>query len=123
MLKVAVPTRNGRVDEHFGHCESFSVFTLDASRRILGVESFTPSPSCGCKSGVASRLKEMGVEVLLAGDMGQGAAMKLGEQGIAVVRGASGPVSDAVTAWAEGRVQDKGGLCAHGHAHGCRNHG
>ena len=34
MEKIALPTRNGAVDDHFGHCECYTIFTLDADRRI-----------------------------------------------------------------------------------------
>ena len=33
MEKIALPTRNGAVDDHFGHCECYTIFTLDATRR------------------------------------------------------------------------------------------
>jgi len=36
MEKIALPTRNGAVDDHFGHCECYTIFTLDADRRIAG---------------------------------------------------------------------------------------
>ena len=34
MEKIALPTRNGAVDDHFGHCECYTIFTLDADRRL-----------------------------------------------------------------------------------------
>lgn len=121
MSKIAVPTRGGQVDEHFGHCEAFLVYTVDESRTITGETGFAPPQGCGCKSNLAGMLKEMGVTTLVAGNMGQGAALKLHEQGIRVVRGAFGPARDAVQAWLDGRLKDNLGVCqAHGHdcAHG-----
>jgi predicted Fe-Mo cluster-binding NifX family protein len=121
-MKIAVPTRQGLVDEHFGHCESFTVFTLDDAKTVAAEESFTPPPGCGCKSNVAATLKDMGVSLLIGGNMGEGAAAKLRSSGIAVVRGASGPVRDAVAAWATGKLADSKLVClSHGHE-GCGNH-
>ncbi|MEW5774584.1 MAG: NifB/NifX family molybdenum-iron cluster-binding protein [Thermodesulfobacteriota bacterium] len=121
-MKIAVPTRQGRVDEHFGHCESFTVLTLDENRAVAGEESFTPPPGCGCKSNVATTLRDMGVTLLIGGNMGEGAAVRLRSEGIAVVRGASGPVRQAVADWAAGRLADSKITClSHGHA-GCGNH-
>lgn len=121
-MKIAVPTRQGLVDEHFGHCESFTVFTLDASKAVAAEESFTPPPGCGCKSDVAGTLKDLGVTLLIGGNMGEGAAAKLRQAGIAVVRGAAGPVREAVAAWSAGRLADAKIVCmSHGHE-GCGNH-
>ena len=28
-MKVAVPTRDGRVDDHFGHCDHYTIYTIE----------------------------------------------------------------------------------------------
>lgn len=122
MLKIAIPTRAGIVDEHFGHCESFTIYTLDADKAVTATESFTPPPACGCKSNLVPTLVDMGVEYLLAGNMGQGAVMKLQQAGIKVVRGASGPVQDVLQSWLDGTLKDNQLLCAeHGAGHVCHH--
>lgn len=122
MITIAVPTRQGLVDEHFGHSESFTIFHVGADRRITDTESFTPPPACGCKSNLVDTLKAMGVCVLIGGNMGQGAAEKLTANGIAVIRGASGPVEAAAQAWLEGRLQDNRLLCQAHDLHACPGH-
>ncbi len=120
MTKVAIPTRSGNVDEHFGHCESFTIYTLDGAKNVTATDSFTPPPACGCKSNLVGTLKEMGVSTLLAGNMGQGAVMKLQQAGIQVLRGAAGPVREVLQAWLDGTLKDNQILCAaHGHDHEC----
>lgn len=115
-MKIAVPTREGLVDEHFGHCEAFTLFTLDEARAVVAEEILTPPPGCGCKSSIVPDLVERGVTVLVAGNMGEGAVMKLQGHGIQVVRGAAGPVRKAVEAWAAGGLADSRTIClAHGH--------
>ena len=122
MLKIASPSRSGAVDEHFGHCESFTIISIDADKKILGTESFTPPPACGCKSNLIPTLVEMGVEVLIAGNMGEGAVMRLRQAGIKVFRGASGPVELALQSWLDGKLTDKDILCAeHGPGHECHH--
>jgi predicted Fe-Mo cluster-binding NifX family protein len=115
MIKVAVPSRGNMVDEHFGHCESFTIFTVNDNKDITETSRFTPPPACGCKSNLISTLVEMNVSVLVAGGMGQGAVTYLNENGIKVIRGATGPVHGAVRAWLDGRLQDNDEVC---HAHG-----
>jgi predicted Fe-Mo cluster-binding NifX family protein len=122
MLKIAIPTRAGTVDEHFGHCESFTIFSLDESKAVSSQESFTPPPACGCKSNLIPTLVDMGVTMLIAGNMGEGAVVRLGQAGITVIRGASGPVDAALQAWKDGRLADKQILCmAHGAGHECHH--
>ena len=69
-MKIAVPTRDGAVDSHFGHCAYFTVFTVNDQKQITGRETLPAPQGCGCKSGVATVLHDMGVEVMLAGNMG-----------------------------------------------------
>ncbi|MDR3437280.1 NifB/NifX family molybdenum-iron cluster-binding protein [Telmatospirillum sp.] len=122
MIKVAVPSRGNLVDQHFGHCESFTIFTVDDQKDISEDSRLTPPPDCGCKSDVVTTLVDMGVTVLIAGGMGQGAVAYLNESGIRVIRGASGPVLEAVRAWLDGRLHDNDEVChAHGEA-GCPGH-
>lgn len=114
-FRIAVPTRNGAVDDHFGHCESYSIFTVE-NGRIAGEPESLPAPQgCGCKSGIASVLQEKGVTVMLAGNMGAGALNVLSRHGIKVFRGCSGEVRPLVEAYLAGGIADSGESC---HAHG-----
>ena len=122
-MKIAVPTRDGRVDDHFGHCDHYTIFTIDDNKII--VESVTmPSPQgCGCKSGIAADLQAAGVGVMLAGSMGMGALNKLAAHDIKVVRGCSGDVIALVNAYLAGEVDDSGVACsAHDDGHECAGH-
>jgi len=122
MMKIAVPARDGIVDEHFGHCKEFLIFRVEGE--ALVEEQAIPSlEGCGCKSGVAAVLARSGVTHLVGGNMGEGAVRVLGSQGIRVVRGATGPARAAAEAFARGTLADSGLGCAgHGEAgHEC-NH-
>ena len=116
MSKVAVPTRDGQIDEHFGHCEAFAIFTLGEDKKILDESLFSPPPGCGCKSGVIVNLLQMGVDTVIGGNMGQGAVQNMRMQGLTVVRGASGAARAAVEAWLAGSLRDSEVLCA---SHNC----
>ena len=125
-MKIAVPSRDGLVDEHFGHCKEFLIFKVEGSGPTAAVlpEPTIPSPEgCGCKSGVAADLARAGVTHLVAGNMGEGAVRVLGANGIAVVRGASGKAVDVAQAFARGALADSGVGCAgHGEpGHECQH--
>lgn len=117
MIKVAVPTRGSQVDDHFGHCELYTIYTLDVKDKAVIETETLPSPEgCGCKSNIASILKDKNVSVMLAGNMGAGAMNVLNSNGIEVIRGCNGPVKDVVDAFIEGVVADSGVGCEH---HSC----
>lgn len=121
-MKIALPSVNDMVDGHFGHCESFTVFTLDENNRIVNEERLVPPPGCGCKSNIVPQLADLGVKVMLAGNMGQGAVNMLEAHGISVIRGCEGPLRKVVNSWLAGQIADSGlGCSEHGH-HGCHDH-
>lgn len=32
-MKIALPSRHNNIDDHFGHCEYFTVYTVDTSKK------------------------------------------------------------------------------------------
>jgi predicted DNA-binding protein (UPF0251 family)/predicted Fe-Mo cluster-binding NifX family protein len=114
MMKIAAPSKDGMIDEHFGHCREYLVFSFDGEK--LSQEASIPSPEgCGCKSNIAGVLAAKGVTHMVAGNMGEGAVRVLASHGIAVTRGASGDARAAVEAFARGTLKDSGTLCS-GHS-------
>lgn len=117
-MKVAVPTRNGQVDDHFGHCEYYTIFTIE-NGKVEKEETMKSPEGCGCKSNVAPMLAQMGVGVMLAGNMGMGALGVLNYNGIEVFRGCSGDVKNVIKAYLENNISDSGiGCTSH---EGCHN--
>ena len=117
-MKIALPSRQNQVDEHFGHCEYFTVFTVDDKNEILSEETVSSPDNCGCKSDIARTLAQMGVKMMLAGNMGQGAVNVLNGCGIDVLRGCAGSVRDVAEKWLAGTLADSGIACSL-HEHGC----
>ena len=100
MKLIAIPTRDGMVDDHFGHCAYYTVVTLDEQNQVIKQERLDSPEGCGCKSNIASVMQEMGITLMLAGNMGMGAYNKLSAHGIAVIRGCQGKVDDILKAYA-----------------------
>ena len=115
-MKIAVPTRDGRVDDHFGHCAYYTIFDV-CDGKVTGMSKLASPEGCGCKSGIASVLKQMGVSVMLAGNMGQGAKNVLESQRIDVIRGCSGNVEELVASYLSGTLSDNGQACDHHDCH------
>jgi len=116
-MKLAVPTHEGNVDDHFGHCEYFTIFTIGEKNEILNSEILKSPEGCGCKSNIAPILRSLGVTIMLAGNMGQGAINVLYLNGINVIRGCSGEVNKVATDYLSNNLTDSGLTC---HSHeGC----
>lgn len=42
MKKIALPvTRDNRIDDHFGHCEMYSIYTINEQNGIAAVDTIT----------------------------------------------------------------------------------
>jgi predicted Fe-Mo cluster-binding NifX family protein len=122
-MKIAVPTKeNNRIDNHFGHCEFYTIFNISEDNRIEEETVLKSPKGCGCKSNVAFDLAQMGVRVMLAGGIGDGAIAKLAQQNIRVIRNCEGDVHQLVEEYLAGNLKDGGNSCAaHGEDHVC-NH-
>ncbi len=121
-MKIAIPSSGTVIDEHFGHCEYFTILTADEDNKILSEETLAPPPGCGCKSNIVPQLAEMGVTVMLAGGIGQGAVNILSQHGINTVRGCSGNVREVAEAWLNGNVADSGSTCQSHEQGDCPGH-
>ncbi len=118
MKKVALPSNGNMVDGHFGHCEYFTVYSIDDNNTIAEKE-VVPSPNgCGCKSNIATVLSEKGVETMLAGNIGQGAVNTLSRSGITVHAGYSGNVESVLQQFLNGDEKGNQANCNHTHEHG-----
>lgn len=116
-MKIALPSVGNQINDHFGHCEYFTIFTVDTDKKeVIDTQEIPSPPGCGCKSNIAYTLSEMGVKLLLAGNMGEGAVRVLNNCGINVIRGCSGNVKNIVQSWLEGTLVDSGYVC---HEHEC----
>ena len=85
--KIAIPTCEGMIDDHFGHCAYYTVVTLNEQNQVVNQEPLDSPEGCGCKSNIATVMQEMGITLMLAGNMGMGAYNKLSAHGISVIRG------------------------------------
>lgn len=119
-MKIALPSRQNLIDDHFGHCEYFTVYTVNENNEITNGETIASPAGCGCKSNIAQTLAEMGVNVMLAGNMGDGAVRVLKNSGIEVIRGCSGDVQTVANNYLAGSVTDSGDSC-HSHEHECQH--
>lgn len=86
-MKIAIPTANGQLCMHFGHCEQFAFVTVDPDNKtVTGTEMLTPPPH---EPGVLPKwVAENGGNLVIAGGMGQRAQTLFNQKGVDVLVGA-----------------------------------
>lgn len=112
-MKIAIPTADGKLCMHFGHCQQFEILTVDPdAKTITGCEPMTPPPH---EPGVLPAwLGEQNVNLIIAGGMGQRAQQLFAEQNIDVVVGAPAVASEElVKAWMDGTLASGTNACDH----------
>ncbi|MCR5395733.1 MAG: NifB/NifX family molybdenum-iron cluster-binding protein [Bacteroidales bacterium] len=119
MKKIAVPTRENVVDDHFGHCEYYTIYTVDDNNQVTDRSRLDSPQGCGCKSNIASVMEEMGISLMLAGNMGNGAYAKLTDHHIEVIRGCHGATEQVIQDYLAGKLHDSAEACDH---HDCDHH-
>jgi predicted Fe-Mo cluster-binding NifX family protein len=113
-MKIAVPVgSDNKVDSHFGHCESFGVYSISEKNEITSINTVQSPEGCRCKSDIASVLASGGVNIMLAGGIGGGAVNVLNNSGIKVVHGYEGDATDVVKQYLSGSVKSSGSCCHH----------
>ena len=118
MQKVALPSKENMVDGHFGHCDYFTVFTINSDKTVAAKETVASPNGCGCKSNIAGVLAEKGVKTMLAGNIGEGAVNKLSSHGITVHTGYSGEIEAVLNRYLSGEAGDSSANCNHTHEDG-----
>lgn len=104
-MKIALPlTASDEFSSHYCAAAKFAVFDVDPTyrevRRQMMVVPGEPEPGQWPRF-----LHANGVELVLTGDMGQGARDHMAEQGVKVLTGVKPALPDQlVAAWLEGRL-------------------
>ena len=110
-MKIAIPTAQGKLCAHFGHCEQFAIVTAE-NGQIEGTEFLAPP---GHEPGALPRwLHEQGVAVIIAGGMGRRAQAFFTQFGITVVVGAQPDDPARVArAYLDGALETGSNICDH----------
>lgn len=116
-MKVAATynPENGEVFQHFGHTQNFKLYEIEGGKVISA--QVIDNGGFG-HHDLATYLKNLGVEVLILGNRGQGAIDALNAAGLKQVPGITGSADDAAARFAEGNlVGNPNALCQHKHEH------
>ena len=127
IMKICIPTSDGKLCGHFGHCDSFTFAEINPeTKEILTIEEKIPEEGISCQS--ASWISEQGVSKVLAGGMGNRPLMKFAQNGVEVIAGCPElPVKEVIEKYLSDTLETGENACAgeghdhqhcHGHHHG-----
>jgi Mrp family chromosome partitioning ATPase/predicted Fe-Mo cluster-binding NifX family protein len=111
-MKFAVPTYQGKLCAHFGHCEAFALIDTDATGKVVNETYVTPPPH---EPGLLPPwLSQQGVNCIIAGGMGSRAQQLFVQQGVNVITGAQGEnPKEIVEQYLKGVLQTGANTCDH----------
>ncbi|MCX5814799.1 MAG: iron-sulfur cluster carrier protein MrpORP [Proteobacteria bacterium] len=111
-MKFAVPTNEGKLCAHFGHCEAFALIDANKDGTIVNETYVTPPPH---EPGLLPPwLSQQGVNCIIAGGMGSRAQQLFAQQGVQVVTGAQSETPrEAVEQYLKGTLQTGANTCDH----------
>ena len=84
MKKIACTYEAGEIFQHFGHTSQFKIYEVSDGRITQAYVADTAGRGHGALAGL---LKDMGVDVLICGGIGQGAKQAREEAGIQLYSG------------------------------------
>ncbi|MDD5134113.1 MAG: NifB/NifX family molybdenum-iron cluster-binding protein [Phycisphaerae bacterium] len=110
-MRIAIPLVQGKLSLHFGHCDQFAIFEI-GNGKIIGRNDETPPAH---EPGLLPKwLGGIGVNVIIAGGMGQRAQQLFGQNQIEVVIGASVDTPESlVSAYLNKTLQSGENICDH----------
>ncbi|MFZ5643934.1 MAG: NifB/NifX family molybdenum-iron cluster-binding protein [Bacillota bacterium] len=113
-MKIALPVSGGQLCSHFGHCERFYLYDVEQdSTEVLRVSSLNAPPH---EPGLLpTLLGDVGVDVVIAGGMGDKARDMFYQKGIQVVVGVSSGESpeDIIQQYLTGSLDTGPNVCDH----------
>ena len=110
-MRIAIPTAQGALCPHFGHCEQFAIMDVEGTQ-VVRTAYETPPPH---EPGVLPAwLHRLGVNKIICGGMGMRAQQLFAQNGIEVVYGAASlPAQEVVRAYLDGKLVTGENICDH----------
>ncbi len=109
-MKVAVSTDDGRVAQHFGRCQSYTLAKLDGQKIVDKTVLANPGHEPGF---LPAFLAEKGIKCIIAGGMGRRAQELFKKAGIETVVGITGEVEAVLAKYGRGELFSSEEFCDH----------
>ncbi|MFC1486334.1 NifB/NifX family molybdenum-iron cluster-binding protein [Thermoproteota archaeon] len=117
-MKICVTSVSGdldaQVDPRFGRCPYFTIVDSE-TMEFNAISNDSTNAAHGAGIQAAQTVANMGVKVVITGNVGPNAFNVLSATGIKIVTGASGSVKEAVEKYKSGQLQETGNPTVGGH--------
>jgi len=112
-MRIAVPQADGRLAQHFGHCQEFVFFDVDQESKTVVRKKVVTAPEH--QPGLLPPwLASHNTQIIIAGGMGGRALSLFDSHGIQVLLGAPPePPEDLVQAFLAGNLRMGRNVCDH----------
>ena len=117
-MKIAIPNNGDMVNQHFGMSKSFVIVTVE-DKKIVNVEEVSAAELAHQHKGLADLLVKQGATIVITGGIGAGAIEGLQQNGLEIVKGATGDYKKVVESYINGTLENKDVVCNH---HGEHHH-
>ncbi|MEA1971987.1 MAG: NifB/NifX family molybdenum-iron cluster-binding protein [Candidatus Cloacimonadota bacterium] len=116
-MKIAIPTENGKLCAHFGHCQKFAIVETKEDK-VISIDYLEPPVH---QPGVYPKfLADKGAKVIIAGGMGVKAQQLFAAQNIAFEMGVgSDDPKQIVINYLQKNLKTGENLCNHDEDHEC----
>lgn len=112
-MRIAIPTYNGALCPHFGHCAEFTFVDVDEAKKEITSVSSVPAPE-HAPGLLPPWIRDHGANTVIAGGMGMRAQQIFAENGIKVIVGAPAAAPrEVVQAFLDGTLETGANLCDH----------
>ena len=117
-MKICVTSVSGnldaQVDPRFGRCPYFTIVNSE-TMEFNAISNDSTNAAHGAGIQAAQTVANIGVKVVITGNVGPNAFNVLSATGIKIVTGASGSVKEAVEKYKSGQFQETGNPTVSGH--------
>lgn len=122
-MKIVIPTLDGKLCAHFGHCETFTFVEVNPeTNEIKSLITDTPKEGVSCQS--ASWIAMQGADIILAGGMGGRPMMIFEQSNVKVISGCPElEVREVVELFLNNTLVTGENSCGHSSDHACHSHG
>mgnify|MGYP001559176352 CR=1 FL=1 len=111
-MKIGLPNNGDMVNQHFGMSKSFVIVTVE-DKKIVNVEEISTTELAHEHKGLADLLVKQGATVVITGGIGAGAIDGLKQNGLEVIKGATGEYRKVVEQYINGCLENKDEVCNH----------
>jgi predicted Fe-Mo cluster-binding NifX family protein len=109
-MKIAIPTENGYVCQHFGRSPQYTIVDIEDNKEIKRELIENPGHEVGV---IPEFLNKIGINCIICSGIGSRAQEIFAKYNIETIMGAEGKIDDIIKDFISGKIESKGSACKH----------